>query len=81
MRDNWSIPGFPIRLSGAEKTQTKGAPMAKRRKAMQSLISDFTRSALERSQEMTEREFERTVKESHEIIDRQISLSGLIADS
>ena len=41
--------------------------------AMESLISDFTKSALDRSQEMSEEEFERTVKESHEIIDRRVS--------
>jgi len=47
--------------------------------AMGSLISDFTRSTLERSKEMSDEQFDRTVKESHEIIDRRISPSGLMA--
>ena len=40
---------------------------------MESLISDFTEHALKRSKQMSDEEFERTVKESHEIIDRQVS--------
>ncbi len=48
---------------------------------MESLISDFTRSALERSKEMSDEQFDRAVKEPHEIIDRHISPSGLKADS
>jgi len=43
--------------------------------AMESLISDFTGQALERSKQMSDEEFERTVKESHEIIDRRVSPS------
>jgi hypothetical protein len=50
------------------KTTVKSKP------AMESLISDFTKAALERSKEMNEEEFNRTVKESHEIIDRRVSL-------
>lgn len=46
---------------------------------MESLISDFTESALERSKDMSEEEFEHTVKESHEIIDRRASSSRLKA--
>ena len=49
--------------------------------AMESLISDFTRAALERSMDMGEEEFNRTVKESHEIIDFRISPSQPRADS
>ncbi len=49
--------------------------------SMESLISDFTKSALERSKEMSQEEFDRTVKESHEIIDRRVSPSRLTADS
>jgi hypothetical protein len=45
----------------------------KSKPAMESLIADFRKSALERSKEMSEEEFERTVKESHEIIDRRVS--------
>ena len=45
--------------------------------SMESLISDFAKSALERSKEMSEEEFERTVKESHQIIDRRVSPSRL----
>jgi hypothetical protein len=40
---------------------------------MESLISDFTEKALKRSKQMSDEEFERTVKESHEIIDRRVS--------
>ena len=43
--------------------------------AMDSLIDDFTDQALERSKQMADEEFERTVKESHEIIDRRVSPS------
>jgi hypothetical protein len=42
---------------------------------MESLISDFTEHALKRSKQMDEREFERTVKQSHELIDRRVSPS------
>jgi hypothetical protein len=48
---------------------------------MESLASDFTKSALERSKEMSQEEFDRTVRESHEIIDRRLSPSRLTADS
>lgn len=40
---------------------------------MESLISDFTEHALKRSKQMSDEEFERMVKESHEIIDRRVS--------
>lgn len=43
--------------------------------AMQSLTSDFTNFALERSKEMGEEKFDRAVKESHQIIDRRVSPS------
>jgi len=52
---------------------TKGA--VKPKTAMESLIADFTGHALERSKQMSDEEFERTVKESHEIIDRRVSPS------
>jgi len=52
---------------------TKGA--VKRKTAMESLIADFTEHAVERAKQMTDEEFERTVKESHEIIDRRVSPS------
>ena len=48
---------------------------------MDSLISDFTKSALERSRELSEEEFDLTVRESHEIIDRRVSPSRLTVDS
>jgi hypothetical protein len=47
--------------------------------SIQALISDFAKSALERSKEMSEEEFERTVKEPHEIVDRRASPSRLRA--
>ena len=53
---------------------------AKPKTSMESLISDFTKSALERSKEMSEEEFDRAVKESHGIIDRRASPSRLKAD-
>ncbi len=53
--------------SQVTKTTVKPKP------AMESLISDFTKSALVRSKKMSDEEFERTVKESHEIIDRRVS--------
>jgi hypothetical protein len=53
---------------------------AKPKSAVESLISDFTISTLERSKEMSEEEFDRRVKESHEIIDLRISPSRLTAD-
>jgi hypothetical protein len=52
---------------------TKGS--IKQKSAMESLIADFTEHALERSKQMGDEEFERTVKESHEIIDRGVSPS------
>ena len=59
--------------------EKKGPQMTKsalkRKTAMESLISDFTEHALERSKQMDEEEFGRTVKESHEIIDRRVSPS------
>ena len=54
---------------------------AKPKTSMESLISDFTKSALERSKEMREEEFDRAVKESHGIIDRRASPSRLMVDS
>ncbi len=45
----------------------------KQKSAVESLISDFTECALERSKQMSDEEFERAVKESHEIIDRRVS--------
>ncbi len=55
------------------KTPQMTKATVKSKPAMESLISDFTKSALERSKEMSDEEFERTVKESHEIIDRRVS--------
>lgn len=52
---------------------TKGA--VKPKTAMESLIADFTEHALKRSKQMSDEEFEQTVKESHEIIDRRVSPS------
>jgi hypothetical protein len=64
------------------KRQAKGLPMRELDGAsMELLISDFTKSALERSKKMSREEFDRTVKESHEIIDRRVSPSRLTADS
>ena len=54
---------------------------AKPKSAMESLVSDFTKSVLERSKEMSEEEFDRTVKESHEIIDHRVSPFRLTAES
>jgi hypothetical protein len=61
----------------------KASPMpiqTKRKTAMESLITDFIKSALERSKEMSEEEFDRTVNECHEILDRHDSAFRLMAD-
>ena len=57
------------------------ATAVKPKTAMESLISDFIKSALQRSKAMSEEEFDRTIKESQEIIDRRVSPSRLMADS
>jgi hypothetical protein len=81
-KGNRSIPG-PASRRGDETQSERLAngATAKPNASIQSLISDFTKSAVERSKEMSEEEFERTVKESQEIIDRRVFPSRLTADS
>lgn len=62
----------------SKKVRTPKVP-AKLKLAMGALIADFTDQALERSQHMTDYEFDRTVKESHEIIDRRVSTGSFTA--
>jgi hypothetical protein len=67
-------------MSTREKRLQGTRTTVKPKPAMESLIADFTKSALERSKEMSEEEFDRTVKESHEIIDRRVFPTRLTAD-
>jgi hypothetical protein len=47
------------------------ATVAKTKSAMQLLMDGFAESALRRSEKMSDKDFRRIVKESHEIIDRR----------